>query len=236
MTLAPKQKRKKTSPVVESEILLRSKRRCALCFGLTGDFDIKKGQIAHLDKNPSNSDSINLVYLCIDQHNEYDSTTRQSKGITKAELVSHRDSLYKFVGNLPPMSWKQPKVHRKPYTQRSHPKLTLELYALRLKVYRRAKEFISLIVREANIDNKEAIKYIQDIEEAVFLFDESVDIYLTELYRKAIKFNYLNTMIRRDLHNPLRQNHIEEETNILLWFTDQFIELRKQVQPFLQWK
>ncbi len=85
--------RKPILPQVEMNILLGSARRCALCFGFEGDFTRKKGQIAHIDQDSSNPDEANLVYLCFEHHDEYDSSTSQSKGITQAELREYKKRL-----------------------------------------------------------------------------------------------------------------------------------------------
>src|ERR1700722_4706764 len=50
---------------VETELLLKSRRRCALCFGLRGDRLEKPGQIAHLDQDRSNNVIGNLCWLCL---------------------------------------------------------------------------------------------------------------------------------------------------------------------------
>lgn len=84
---------------VETKVLRLSKRRCCLCFGLNSDLDQKKGQIAHLDKNPSNNSLNNLAFLCLEHHDSYDSKTSQSKNFTmpevkqyRAELIAHFES------------------------------------------------------------------------------------------------------------------------------------------------
>src|SRR5713226_5726514 len=75
-------------------VLTRSRRRCALCFGLSEDLLEKQGQIAHLDKDPSNSAEDNLAFLCLPHHDQYDSSTSQSKGFTKEEVKAYRARLY----------------------------------------------------------------------------------------------------------------------------------------------
>jgi hypothetical protein len=72
---------------------MESARRCALCFGFDGDLQRKKGQIAHIDQNSSNADAGNLVYICLEHHDEYDSKTSQVKGITEVELQSYKARL-----------------------------------------------------------------------------------------------------------------------------------------------
>lgn len=59
---------RKKNPKVHIDVLVKSRRRCCLCFALKGDHSEKKGQIAHLDNNRTNDKIDNLVYLCFDHH------------------------------------------------------------------------------------------------------------------------------------------------------------------------
>jgi len=63
----------------ETEVLLASKRRCCLCIGLFGSEEIRKGQTAHLNHDASNSRFDNLVFLCLEHHDEFDGRTSQSE-------------------------------------------------------------------------------------------------------------------------------------------------------------
>ncbi|MFH1368325.1 MAG: hypothetical protein ABII64_04275 [Elusimicrobiota bacterium] len=96
--------RKKLNVTTETIILLSSRRRCCLCFGLDHDIQQKAGQIAHLDRNPSNNEQDNLAYLCLNHHNQYDASNKQSKNITMSEAKEYRKQLYKKIDTL----WKQP--------------------------------------------------------------------------------------------------------------------------------
>lgn len=87
-------KRKKTPGNVEAEVLIASKRRCTICFGIDGDVSEKKGQIAHLDKNPNNNKIDNICYLCLPHHDQYDSQTSVSKNYTIHEVKKYRCDLY----------------------------------------------------------------------------------------------------------------------------------------------
>jgi len=79
----PKQKRRKIPVDIETEVLTSCNYRCCVCFQLNDDLDEKQGQIAHIDGNPGNNDRTNLVFLCHDHHSRFDSTSRQSKGLTE---------------------------------------------------------------------------------------------------------------------------------------------------------
>src|SRR5580692_6775347 len=78
----------------QDEVLLRSRRRCCICFGLHGDLGVKQGQIAHLDHDNTNPDPDNLVFLCFNHHDQYDSKTSQSKALREGEVKHFRTELY----------------------------------------------------------------------------------------------------------------------------------------------
>jgi hypothetical protein len=92
------------SQEVIADVLLRSRRRCCVCFALSGDVNEKRGQIAHLDHNASNNSPENLVYLCFDHHDQFDSSTSQSKGLTVEEVRRYRSQLDRFIAESLPLS------------------------------------------------------------------------------------------------------------------------------------
>ena len=87
-------KRKKPTKAAEADVLTGSRRRCCVCFGLRDDTAEKKGQLAHLDHNRSNSAPDNLVWLCLDHHDQFDSKLSQSKNLTVEEVRRYREKLY----------------------------------------------------------------------------------------------------------------------------------------------
>ncbi len=89
--------RRATPEPVEAEVLIRSRRRCCLCFGLFSDRLFKRGQIAHLDRDSSNNRPENLAFLCFDHHDEHDSRRSQGKGFTIDEAKHYRRELYEFI-------------------------------------------------------------------------------------------------------------------------------------------
>lgn len=85
--------RKKLNQNIEAAVLVESRRKCCICFGLNHDLEVKKGQIAHLDKDSSNNAYDNLVFLCFEHHDQYDSKTSQSKNFTITEVKRYREKL-----------------------------------------------------------------------------------------------------------------------------------------------
>jgi hypothetical protein len=98
LPFGPSMARAKTPLPLETEVLVRSRRWCALCFGLSLELGPKtQGQIAHVDRTPTNTALDNLCLLCLPHHDLYDSKPSQSKGFTPAELRTHREELYSFL-------------------------------------------------------------------------------------------------------------------------------------------
>jgi len=89
--------RKKILGDRETQVLTASGRRCCLCTGLYDDYEVKQGQIAHLDHDPSNNSIENLAFLCLGHHDWYDSRPSQSKALTIGEVKLYRDKLYKSL-------------------------------------------------------------------------------------------------------------------------------------------
>ena len=81
----------------ETAILMKSARRCPLCFHLNRDLTEKVGQIAHLDGDRTNGAEDNLAWMCMPHHSVYDSTTSQHKNYTLAEVKALRAKLYDAI-------------------------------------------------------------------------------------------------------------------------------------------
>jgi len=96
-------KRIQLSEKIETTVLLKSRRRCCICFGLNRDIEHKPGQIAHLDHNSSNNKLENLAFLCLTHHDQYDTKTSQSKNLTLNEVKHYRKQLYEIIVN----DWKK---------------------------------------------------------------------------------------------------------------------------------
>ena len=88
-------KRKPIPPETQRAVLLKSRRRCCLCFWLDRIDEERAGQIAHLDHNHDNHVEDNLVFLCLEHHDKYDSKTSTSKRLREDEVREYRNRLYR---------------------------------------------------------------------------------------------------------------------------------------------
>jgi len=82
------------------QVLVASRRRCAICFGLSRDLGLKQGQVAHIDRDASNSEADNLLFMCLMHHDEYDTRRSQSKGFTESEIRYYQTELGKALQSL----------------------------------------------------------------------------------------------------------------------------------------
>lgn len=95
-------KRKRVSEQDVTDLLVACRRRCCLCYYLDNKRGRRKGQIAHLNRRADDSRPENLAWLCLKHHDEYDSTTRQSKGLGQREVRTYRDMLVGVFKDAPP--------------------------------------------------------------------------------------------------------------------------------------
>ena len=165
---------------VEAEVLVESRRRCALCFGLDGDTTEKEGQLAHIDRDPTNSARENAAWLCTKHHARYDSRARQTKGHTPDELRAYQRMLVQYLQS--PGTWPDA---RQPKTK--GPGVTLAVFDRRVPIYRATIAFIRAMVNGGRKDRKVPLQFAADTDEALFLFDDSLANYLVSLYRRAIR-------------------------------------------------
>jgi hypothetical protein len=219
-------KRKRFPITVETEVLVVSKRRCAFCFGLDGDTTEKEGQIAHVDRDPSNVKSENAAWLCTKHHARYDSRSRQTKGHTPEELRAYQEMLINYLAS--PRVW--------PDAAKTSgvlgPGVSLEVFDRRIPIYRTTLDFVRLVVQGGKLDLQPILKFAADTDEALFLFDDQVAEYLASLFKKALRLRTVSIMIEPpDRRTP---NLIQEEVDLMLWFSTQFDKTRSLFAPYLR--
>ena len=78
-------------------MLIKSARRCVLCFHLHGRLTEKAGRVAHLDRDRTNTAEDNLAWMCFHHHDKYDSKSSQRKNYTRAEVKEARLRLYAAI-------------------------------------------------------------------------------------------------------------------------------------------
>ena len=82
---------------------------------------------------------------------------------------------------------------------------------------------------------EELFTFARDTDLALFLFDDKLVTYLGELYQKGVRLHFLRGEIdpARDTSPDKRKAYIEEEHDLLIWFTDQLGVSRERFLPYL---
>jgi hypothetical protein len=75
--------------------------------------------------------------------------------------------------------------------------------------------------------------YLRDTSDAIFLLDRAALDYFKLLEKQGFRLVYLNTVIRNEQH-PNRSKAIDDEAELLGWWTEQFGVLADKFKPFLQ--
>src|SRR5713226_5421811 len=159
---------------VQIEVLTRCRRRCLLCYALEGDVRAKDGQIAHIDRNPANAELENAAYLCLNHHDEYDGTRRQSKRFKPDELKYYQGLLHEAVPSFRTRLAAPASKGRKPMRRGTREGITLEVYDRRVAVYRTTRQFVSDVAENLRPELKLILEFAWDTDEALFLFDDDL--------------------------------------------------------------
>lgn len=218
--------RKPFTREVQSAALLACKRKCVLCFGLDGDAAEKRGQLAHVDDR-ADTRLDNAVWLCRKHHDRYDTRSRQTKGYTPAEVREYRKQLIEFLRE----STVWPDVASRVKTRRSRG-VALDVFDRRVPTYRSTIQFLRYVCQVDNLELQVLLQFARDTDEAVFLFDDSLADYLASLYKRAMHLRAIGLILQApERHTPAL---IVEQSNLGLWFTDQFEVVRQLFAPFLR--
>jgi len=222
--------RKVVTANTEGELFARSRRRCAICFGLKHDTDTKKGQIAHLDHNSSNSKLENLVFLCLKHHDQFDSKTSQSKGLTKEEVKRYRSELYDFMTKVRGTNWPDHRRIEDVLKETDRQQLSTEVYDRRIQTYRTVRDFLGAIARKGTVTFDELNKFSTDTDEALFIFNRNIADYLRELYKKAVTLHITNKKLTTQYFAAGEDSSkvAEEDAELLVWFSEQFEVARER--------
>ena len=214
-------------------MLVKCRRRCALCFGINNDSAEKRGQIAHIEDG-ENIEESNAAFLCSLHHDLYDSTSYQTKGYTAGELRGHQETLLAFVTTIKD----ETKDEMAGRQESPAGGIGLDVYDRRVPIYLTARQFVRDVCADLKPEMRLILKFASDTDEALFLFDKGLAEYLETLFKKALRLRTTAIIKERMLTRPDKaQNYqaiIEEDTQLALWFTAQPEEIRARFTPFLQ--
>ncbi len=160
-------------------VLDRSRRRCALCFHFDNDRRQKEGQIAHLDRDPSNFAEDNLAFLCLPHHDDYDTKRRQTKNLTIPEAKTARDRLYAFIAEGGDLATASP--------QNFITRGTSQFFDRRYAIFDAARTFLIKLLQSANVSHQEIYTFIRKTSDTVFLLNDDLVTYFEDWEKRALR-------------------------------------------------
>ena len=111
-----------------------------------------------------------------------------------------------------------------------------EVYDRRLTIYKATQTFLNAVVKNASPTVDELFTFAQSTDLALFLFDNKLVAYLSELYQKGVRLHFLHgeTDPARNTPAEQRKAYIEEEHDLLIWFSEQLSVSRELFRPYLR--
>jgi len=112
-------------------------------------------------------------------------------------------------------------------------RLRHELYERRLAVYRALQKYLSEIIREGTTGYGRASEFYAEASEASFLFDDSVQKMIDEIYEKSVKMIALHEKMYPSDGSPglpvgeERSQVSAENSELLKWHFDQLNKSKK---------
>lgn len=228
-------------PLIQADVLRRSRRRCALCFAYNFNTETKQGQIAHIDRDTANNDPDNLIFLCLEHHDAYDTRTNQSKGINAEELTLARKDLDDFIDKS--LSRLVPEAENIPnddyeISSEDEPTVSVDVYRVRIPVYHAYRALIGKIMRDASVEMSDLFTFVNDTHEALFLYGEEIGNFVNEVYRHGVElWTNQSQMEHSERHSEDAWSAIvEKNSQLILWFSNGFSDARKMFLKYLRLK
>jgi hypothetical protein len=101
----------------------------------------------------------------------------------------------------------------------------LALFQQRLAVFNATKKLLLSIVADASVDLNQLREFSSDTSQHLFLFGQDIEMYVRELYKNALDY--------RGLH---RKPSPEDDTQLLLRFTDDLVNLESRFLPYMDFR
>ena len=109
--------------------------RCCLCEPINGvPPRTRNGQIHHLDEDPGNNELANLVWLCLEHHEDVGKTGKVSRRISSATLTKYRDLLQRKVQRIREHPDPRPRAARRAFLEAFDAQVVLEIKKLQYRV------------------------------------------------------------------------------------------------------
>ena len=114
-------------------------------------------------------------------------------------------------------------------------RLSPEVYDRKIAVYRTTNDFLSLVLSNGTVTLEQLLKFSADTNESLFIFNREVAYYLRTIYMKAVRLYSTHKRLENS-RLPVgeeRSRLAEENSELLIWLSDQFEVMRTLFHKYL---
>ncbi|HYC47398.1 MAG TPA: hypothetical protein VED01_18135 [Burkholderiales bacterium] len=119
----------------------------------------------------------------------------------------------------------------------NQPKLILDRYDRRLRIYEEVKRILSIILRDAKASTDDLLKFRTSVSEADFLFGPEIPEYIDEIYRHGValwRWSQEYRDYRQEKPEGYDHNKVVDEMHKeLKWLTEQFEPAKQKFKKYL---
>ena len=114
-------------------------------------------------------------------------------------------------------------------------KLRLDLFERRLAVYEAANTFITMVIKNAKLDNDHRLNLLQDSRAATWLFDEATARYITDtLFSDAFEVVRISELLKVEPDREERKRLIQQRNAYYYTFAEHLNTLHRILAPYLR--
>ena len=109
-----------------------------------------------------------------------------------------------------------------------------ELFDKRWAQFISIRDFIGHVFSHGKMEKEEEYKILINTQGSIFLFDQEIKSYISELTKKAWYLNTLNEELSLISDQAARKKNIEKQREIKNWFENQISEIEKKFNKYIK--
>jgi hypothetical protein len=116
----------------------------------------------------------------------------------------------------------------------NHNQFRFALFQRRIGVYDAVMELMAIIVGKGEVTWEQLRGYAVKTREASFIFDDQVQAYCDEVYKRGVKLMVAHHVVETAPGAPSYKQMVESEGKLLIWFNEQLDIAKSHFKPFLR--
>jgi len=118
--------------------------------------------------------------------------------------------------------------------QTNHNQFRFALFQRRIGVYDAVMELAAIIAKKGAVNMEELRDYARKTREASFIFDDKVQDYCDELYKKGVTLMVAHQVVETAPNAPSYEQMAKSQGDVLIWFSEQLDIAKSHFKPFLR--